>query len=121
MDLTALRAEPNYDGTNNLINKGTGDTFETQGYEKARKRFKARQHTQALLGASKAGLIAFGISYAAGLITAKDAVTNTETTGTGTGHAEYNLGKYQQTGYASGNDLTPGLDGFLNNTTNVQS
>lgn len=101
MDLTALRAEPNYDGTNNLINKGTGDTFETQGYEKARKRFKTRQHTQALLGASKAGLIAFGISYAAGLITAKDAVTNTETTGTGTGHAEYNLGKYQQTGYAS--------------------
>ena len=54
MDLATLRAEPNYDATNNLINKGTGDTFETQGYEKARKRFKTRQHAQAVLGAAKA-------------------------------------------------------------------
>lgn len=101
----------------NLLDKGTGESYDTQGYSKARRRFKLRGHRQALIGASKAGVIAFGASYAAGLLSA---TSHTDTTGTGTAHAQYNLGAYKDTGYATGNNMNP-LDTFINSTTNVHA
>jgi hypothetical protein len=49
-----MRSEPNYDAMINLLDKGTGNTYDTQGYTEARGRFKSRQHRQALIGATKA-------------------------------------------------------------------
>jgi hypothetical protein len=60
------------------------------------------------------------MSYAAGLLTAKEATSKIDNTGTMSGRAEYDLGKYQESGYATGQNMNP-LDAFLNNTTQVQN
>lgn len=65
MDTTQLRAETNYATITNLLTngRGNGKDYNNQGYERARKNFKSRERQQAALGATKAGIVAFGISY----------------------------------------------------------
>jgi hypothetical protein len=60
------------------------------------------------------------MSYAAGLLTAKEATSKIDNTGTMSSRAQYDLGKYQESGYATGQNMNP-LDAFLNNTTQVQN
>ncbi|MCX6824515.1 MAG: hypothetical protein NT085_05320 [candidate division SR1 bacterium] len=75
-DLDILRQNNYYDNEMDLINNGTGDEVDQIGYQKSRKRFKHRQTEKALLGAVKAGGVAFGLSYlATSLASTKESTT----------------------------------------------
>ena len=54
-----------YNNVKDLIDKWTGDDYNTQWYSKARKRFKRRSAVKAWVWALKAGAISFGLSYLA--------------------------------------------------------
>ena len=117
MDMTQLRAQQNYTTITNLLTngRGNGKQYNNQGYETARRKFKSRERQQAALGATKAGVVAFGISYGMWLLTGKWAKEAHDAT-TQTYQSQYELGKYKV--HTSGN-LEKDLTGFLNNTNGL--
>lgn len=78
-DLTTIRDNNYYDNELDLIENGTGDNADQIGYKKSRKRFKHRQTEKALIGATKAGGIAFGLSYLASSLASHKGSTDTLT------------------------------------------
>ena len=108
-----LRARSPYDAYYNntvrLIEDGTGDEFDNQGYLQARKRFKNRSNTKSWMGALKAWAVSFGLSYLASSLASW---TKTETVETRTNMHhwqtgwEYNLGDYNEASFVTG-DVNP--------------
>ena len=121
-----LRARSPYDAYYNntvrLIEDGTGDEFDNQGYLQARKRFKNRSNTKSWMGALKAWAVSFGLSYLASSLASW---TKTETVETKTNMHhwqtgwEYNLGDYNESSFVTG-DVNPTMRGVIDwNTVEI--
>ena len=121
-----LRARSPYDAYYNntvrLIEDGTGDEFDNQGYLQARKRFKNRSNTKSWMGALKAWAVSFGLSYLASSL-ASWTKTETVETKTNMHHGqtgwEYNLGDYNEASFVTG-DVNPTMRGVIDwNTVEI--
>ena len=108
-----------YTATKDLIEKWTGDEYNTQWYLKARKRFKRRSNTKAWVWALKAWAISFGLSYLASSLASGNR-TNVRETYTNN-HSwrvwwEYNLWDMQEHLFASW-DVNPTMSTYINWST----
>ncbi|MFA7298701.1 MAG: hypothetical protein WC010_03595 [Candidatus Absconditabacterales bacterium] len=80
-----------------LINNGTGNEVNEIGYQKSRKRFKYRQTEKSLVGAAKAGGLAFGLSYLATSLASTDTSSHTVSDKGNIGE-NFMLGKHELAG-----------------------
>lgn len=68
-----------YDGVKKTIMKWTGNEYNTQWYEKARRRFKLRSNLKAIDSALMTWGISFGLSYLASSLTAQNQTRTVDT------------------------------------------
>ena len=118
-----LRTTPPYDAYYNntitLIENGMWDDFDTQGYLKARRRFKTRSNTKSWYWAFKAWAISFGLSYLASSLASGNKTTTNETTNNvshGREWWEYNLWDFQEHQFVKW-DVNPTMNGVINGDT----
>ncbi len=108
-----------YNNTITLIEQWLWDDFDTQGYLRARRKFRNRSNMKAWVGAFKAWAISFGLSYLASSLASGNKTTTRETTNNvshGREWWEYNLWDFQEHQFVTW-DVNPTMNGVINGDT----